>query len=262
VPIDVTHFSMVGFAFDPGSRNGLAQFIEKHSIGCQPIELTKSEAVCVLRDPSGGDLWIAARRRDDGGNEFVTLNPGFAGEGRAKVDVVGDNSDPEYAPFEIGVAARFSGEETPIVFDLADPSQAALTKRGASITVDLAAFSFKPEIYADAKAYDAAQAKTGGKIRFAPNFFIPTGSFFERAGGAMPNDAKRPTAYADFAGKVLKVGHRTNAADGRDFWWALVETYGNWTIDVVMDSSTVSTEPKVGSIIAGRFWLSGRVVSP
>jgi hypothetical protein len=258
MPADVSHFSMIGFASHMNSPGGLGELVDKHSGRCQPIQLTATDIVCVARDASGGDLWISVRRRADGQNEFITLNPGFAGEGRARIEIVAQNSDPEYLPFEVGVAARFSDQKTPVVFDLADPSQAALAKGGTSLTVDLAAFSFEPKVYSDEQSYLASQAKAN--VRLAPNFFIPSGSFFEKVGGAMPDDAKRPTAYADFAGKALKVSHRSNVTGGQDFWWALVETYEGATIDVVMDSSTLTKEPKVGSIISGRFWLSGRVV--
>ncbi len=100
------------------------------------------------------------------------------------------------------------------------------------------------------------------KAKFAPDYFVPSGMFFERVGGAMPDGAGRPIGFADFAGKVLKSELRTNAAGSGKFWWALVQTYGGSTVDVVMDPATVSSDPAVGSIVTGRFWLSARLVSP
>ena len=75
----------------------------------------------------------------------------------------------------------------------------------------------------------------------------------------MADGAKRPVAYADFAGTVLKAQSRTGA--GGNFWWVLVKTYTGQTVDVVIDPRNLSQELKAGSIITGRFWLSAHVVS-
>jgi hypothetical protein len=171
-----------------------------------------------------------------------------------------DASDPDDKPFEVRVSAHFDGDKSPIVLDLADPTEAPLWKPGSRLTVDVAAFSFQTDIYPDESSYYASQHKPNSKVQFAANYFIPSGSFFERVGGAMPDSAARPIAYADFAGKVLKCELRTNAIGGRSFWWAEVATYRDATFDVVMDPSTLKREPTVGSIIAGRFWLTARLV--
>ena len=209
-----------------------------------------------MRDPSGGELTIGLIRGAEGQAEFATLNPGFAGEGRARVEIVADVSDAEWTPFEVTVSARFAGEETPLVLDLADPEQADRLKPGAKVVVDIAAFGFEPAVYADEAAFGKSQAKA--KVRFASNFFIPIGLFAETVGGTLSADG-RPTAYADFAGKVLKAELRTNQAGSGRFWWALVETYGGATVDVVIDPRTIRRDPRPGSIVTGRFWLSARL---
>ncbi|HEY3950524.1 hypothetical protein [Phenylobacterium sp.] len=255
----VSHFSMVGFDFPIESSAEVGPWAGKFMRTCKATPLNPSDVLCIISDPSGADLRIALRRKGQAA-DIITINPGFSGEGRTSIEVVADNSDPDFAPFEIGVAARFAGEQTPLILDLADPTQAAAFKPGAKLTVDIAAFSFEPDVFPDEAAFYAAQTKANSKVRLAANYFIPSGSFFERAGGAMANDARRPVAYADFAGKVLKIGHRANVASGKhDFVWAVVQTYDGATLDVVMDTSTLRTEPKVGGIIAGRFWLSARV---
>ncbi len=259
MPADISHFSMVGFDFPTQSAAASGPWARKFLETCKVVTLDPNDLVCVVSDTSGGELRIALRKTGQTAS-IITMNPGFVGEGRTKVDIVAPNSDPDYAPFEVGVAARFAGEQTPLVVDLADPSQAAAAKPGQTVTFDIAAFSFQPDIFPDEAAFYAAQGKA--KVRLAAGFFIPSGMVFEKVGGAMPDAAKRPVAYADFAGKVLKVGQRANAAAGGRFWWMLVQTYGGATIDVVMDPATVKAEPKVGSIVTGRFWLSARVVQP
>jgi hypothetical protein len=46
---------------------------------------------------------------------------------------------------------------------------------------------------------------------------------------------------------------------GREFWWALVESYGG-IYDVVIDAELVEDAPRVGGVVNGTFWLSGRVL--
>jgi len=76
----------------------------------------------------------------------------------------------------------------------------------------------------------------------------------------MDDKNNRPTAYADFAGKVLKAELRTNENGQGKFWWAGVQTYNDATIDVLMDPRTVSIAPGPDAVISGRFWLTGRLV--
>jgi hypothetical protein len=146
------------------------------------------------------------------------------------------------------------------VFDLADPAEALRLKPGTKVPVSLSAFVFQPAVYADEAAYYAAQKKDGeDKPIFSANYFIPSGMF---ASGDAPKAAARPTAEALFAGKVLKAERRHNQAGGEDFVWALVETYGGATIDVVIDPRSLPVLPSVGSILDGDFWISGRIATP
>jgi hypothetical protein len=260
--VDASHFSMVGFAIDAGSQAAFIQAAQQQLSTCVLTDLSPQASVCVARDPSGAELTLALKRRPTGEAELVTMHPGFRGEGRAEVEVTADASDPDWAPFGVTLSARFAGEPTPIVLDLADPAQAKALKPGAAATVDIAAFSFRPAVYADEAAFALAQDRPGATVRFAPDYFIPSGMMFERVGGAMPDAATRPTAYADFAGKVLKAELKTNAAGGGRFWWALVRTYGGATVDVVIDPATVADPPAPGAIVSGRFWLSARLAPP
>lgn len=256
---DVTHFSMIGFPMD-GTNAGVNALVSKQISRCAPKPISEADIACAVHDNSGAEIWISLHKRPDGKTEFVTLNPAFAGEGRVKLHIDGDNSDPEWTPFEVSRAARFSGEATPIIFDLADPTQAAGTGPGTDVTVAISAFSYQPSLYEDATAYYAAQKKAGSKVLMGAESFIPSGMFFAKAGGAMPDDAKRPRAHADLAGTVVKAKLLTNAAGGAPFWSVLTKTYGGATVDIVIDPASIKVEPKPGNIITGRFWLSGRIV--
>lgn len=266
---DITHFSMIGFALDTHDGAALLRSAQTHLQAAEARELVRCEPalpgggtqICVIRDGSGAELWYGLRS-DDRGAEIITLNPAFVGESRMKLRVDADVSEPEWKPFEVTVSARFAGDEVPVVFDLADPQQATIAKAGTEVTVSMAAFSYEPNLYRDEKAYVAAQKKAGQKFTFAPNMYIPTGTFLEKVGGAMPDNAKLPTPYADFAGTILKASFKTSSAGGGQFWSLLVRTYADATVDVVIDPQSVKLEPKPGYIVQGRFWLTGHIVPP
>ena len=255
----LSHFTMVGFDVDISNATAFRISTSKYMQNCETIALDSTDTLCRIKDKSGAELWIGVRREGRDSFSLMSANPALAGTGKASVVIGGDVSDPAEKPFEISISAHFAGDKVPIVFDLADARDAATLKPGTKATVDIAAFSFEPYIFADEAAYAKSQA--GAKVRFAPNFFIPSGSFFESAGGTMPKDANNPQAYADFAGTVLQAELRTNAAGGSQYWWASVRTYADATFDVIMDPKTVKTDPKPGSIVSGRFWLSARVAA-
>lgn len=257
--MDVSHFSMAGFAIDVHNEAKMMKSAGTYLADCPLTQLTPSDSLCLIKDRSGGELRLAVRKTAAGALDLITLNPAFDGESRVAVEIAADASDPDWKPFEVAMSARFAGEETPLVFDLADPADAAWLKPGAKVTMKIAAFSYEPAVYANEAAYTKAQTATGTKAVFAPNFFIPTGMFLTSVGGAMPDGSSRPTPYADFAGAVLKSELRTNDTGKGRFWWALVRTYGGATVDVVIDPKSVRNEPKAGTIVTGRFWLSARL---
>jgi hypothetical protein len=248
---------MVGFPVEMTDA-GLARAMQTYLAGCTFSDLDPADVVCLVRDDSGAELRIALKKGTTGQAQVVSMDPAFAGQGRPPVEILSDVSDPAERPFELTFTARFSGVSTPLVFDLADPAEAAKLQPGAKVTIDITAFSFEPRVYADEAAFDRDQDKSA--VRLAANAFIPTGMLFERVGGAMPDGATRPVGYADFASKVLKAELRTNRAGSGRFWWALVQTYGGATFDVVADPNALHDAPKPGAIIAGRFWLSARLV--
>lgn len=256
MPADVSHFTMAGFDLQLKDGPVFARQMEAYARACTPETLSGADLVCVVRDPSGAEMWIGLKRQEQGELTIETVNPAFAGEGRLRIEVSGDASDPAWRPHEIAVAARFGGDQIPFVFDLADPRQAALARPGATVDVSLSGFSFDASVFKDEKSYYRNQGR--GKVVFAADFFMPSGMFSPEAGGTAGSE--RPTAYADFAGTVLKSELRTNQAGRGRFWWALVKTYGGATVDVLLDPATVKRRPRPGMVISGRFWLSGRLL--
>jgi hypothetical protein len=254
---DVSHFSMAGFPVAIADQQAFARQLEGFANQCDPEPMSEADLICVVRDPSGGEIWIGLRK-EAASTAMATVNPGFGGQGRARMEIVGTAAEEEYKPFEVTVTASLEG--VPVVFDLADPRQTKLLKPGSELTLSLAAFSFQPELFKDEMSYYAAQRKRKPAVAFAANYFIPSGTFNPEVGGAAGDEG--PAAYADFAGTVLKSELRTNGAGHGSFWWALVKTYGEMTVDVVLDPTTVKQALKPGMVVTGRFWLSGRVQTP
>lgn len=252
----VSHFSDIGFALDTSDEAGFGKSLAALTGRCALQTLDAQDGMCLIKDASGAELHVGLRRGGGGEWEIQTANPAFSGDGRAEVEIDADVSDAQYKPYEVTISAHFAGDRVPIVFELADPQAAAAFKPGTKVSIDIAAFSTAPEIFADAAAYAKSQAKE--KVSFAANYFIPTGMFFESAGGAMPDGSKQPAATADFAGTVLKAELRANAL-GNKFWWTPVKTYGGAVFDVVIDPASIETEPKPGAVVSGRFWLSARI---
>jgi len=256
---DVNHFTQAGFEIRATDPAAMSQSLQPHLERCVPQTLAGADLICLVSDPSGAELRIGLRKSANGQAEVVSLNPGFAGEGRAKARIVGDVSKPEGKPFEIAVSASFAGDEIPFVFDLADPRQSGQADRGKAVAVSLTGFSFDARVFKSVKDYYQAQKKDGAKTVFAANHFVPSGTFTAEMGGIA--EADRPTAYADFSGTVVKSQLRTNGAGGGRFWWALVRIYGDHTVDVVLDPAQVKLAPAPGTLVSGRFWLSGRLVA-
>ncbi len=90
-------------------------------------------------------------------------------------------------------------------------------------------------------------------MKFASQSFIPSGLF------KSPDDDSPPRAEAFFTGHVLEAERRTNALTEMDFIWCLVETLGG-VFDVVIDPQLLPEVPRVGGVIQGSFWLSGRIL--
>ena len=43
------------------------------------------------------------------------------------------------------------------------------------------------------------------------------------------------------------------------FYWLIIDTYGG-DIDIVADTNLLPTDPQIGGVVQGQFWLSGQIV--
>ncbi|MEM6494652.1 MAG: hypothetical protein AAF650_09765 [Pseudomonadota bacterium] len=244
-----SNFSSVGFDVETGDKEAFARSILAYAEDCEPIALDEDDTVCLREKDNGGQIWIGLRRVD-GAPQFVTANPAFIGKSAFPVRVVGVQSDPDWEPFEYRLAVTFSALEIPLLVELADPREAARFRDLAApvdLTLDVTAFAFNPEIFADEEAFIAAQERLGEDVQYAPDFFIPT--------GLLGDDT---SARASFGGEVLEA-ERVTTQDGSTHWRTLVRVQGGGTLNVVFDDVWPDLNPKPGQIISGAFWLSAQV---
>jgi len=244
-----SNFHSVGFDVDTGDQEAFTQSVIALTKDCEPILLDADDIVCRQQLSSGGQIWIGLREAGES-YDFITANPGFVGKSAFPVTVEGVEFDPDWAPFEYRLAVRFSDLTIPLLIALADPREAERFRdleQPAALTLDLTAFTFNPEIFADEEAFLEAQKRLGDDITYAADFFIPTGLFGDET-----------SARASFAGEILEAERITTGA-GTSHWRTLVKVQGGGTVNVVFDDIWPDLDPKPGQLISGAFWLSAQV---
>ncbi|NQX95095.1 MAG: hypothetical protein HRT64_09295 [Erythrobacter sp.] len=247
--LPTSNFHAVGFDVDVGDDDAFAQSVTALAQDCDAIALDEDDAVCLREKDNGGQIWIGLRKTKDG-FEFATANPGFVGRSAFPVRVEGLQSDPAWEPFEHRLAVTFSSYNIPLLVELTDPREAVRFRDLAEpldLTLDVTAFTFNPEIFADQAAFEAAQAKLGEDVAYTPDFFIPSGLMGDT-----------PSARATFGGTILEA-ERMTTTDGASHWRTLVQVQGGGTVNVVFDDIWPELNPKPGQLISGAFWLSAQV---
>ena len=95
-----------------------------------------------------------------------------------------------------------------------------------------------------------------GEPKMASKSFIPSGLF---SPDGKRDKMSRHDRFGIFAGEIKEFELKTNELSGEKFYWFLVETLGG-EVDVVADPKLIPNEPKIGGIVSGQFWLSGRLI--
>jgi hypothetical protein len=158
-----------------------------------------------------------------------------------------ENPDDANDPSVVADLVDVAGERvTPLVLKLEEGRIEPLP--GDVSHLAITAFSEALEVWADEGQYEKAQRRKVPKI--ASTAFIPVG-LFENASG-------RPQPYAFMTGIVRETEERTSSITNKPFTWALVETYGG-CFDVLATKKQVRRRLGIGSVIAGQFWLIGRL---
>lgn len=208
-------------------------------------------------DASGAEIYL----QGNFDQELVGFNPHFAGKSRRRVGLTRKiERDSSELDGGFHAWANPSGEdvktsgEYPFVFDVPDFRSVEIENFPAVADIQLTAFASNDfKIYDNEEDYYDSQES---EPKFASIFFIPSGLFdFEKENW---DENAPPRPIASFAGRIKEFDLRTNQLSGQNFYWLLVETLGGET-DVVADPKLVPSDPKIGGIVSGQFWLTGKI---
>lgn len=208
-----------------------------------------------FEDESGAQIYL----QTNAAQEIIGFNPAFMAESRRRVEIEGvvprDTSDLD-GGFRCTNKHEADGSEYPFVFDAPDFRVHDLVEFPVTRTIGLTAFASSDlEIYESPEKYRSA---TGDELDLADKSFIPSGLYsFTEAGEPVERDP--PQAHAIIAGRITEWQKRRNGFTGEEFYCFVVESFGGF-VDIVADPSLIKTDPVVGGIVKGSFWLSGKIV--
>jgi len=202
--------------------------------------------------PSGEQLWLQISPDGDA----MGMNAHFAGKSEVRVAVEARVRRPSHTPLDGTFLAwanppegAATGGEYPFAFDCPDAATHADLTLPVTLTAQVAAFAQQVSLWESAEAYAASEDGAASRM------FIPSGLVSPSGEPVTP-----PEPHALFAGHVLEADTRANAVSGAPYVWALVDTLGG-TFDVVIDPGLLPHVPRPGEVLAGWFWLSGRLLT-
>jgi hypothetical protein len=246
-----SHFSTIGLRV--GSEQEMFDLANRVGPGAEP---TRAPGGAYFRwaDPSGAELWLQVN--DD--NELLGMNPHFAGVSAVRVRLTArvetGSPSPLDGMFHGWADPADGGDEDgayPFLFDAPDARLHDGLALPAVVSVQVAAFAHEVEAFDSPEAHATSQ---GDGPKFASQSFIPSGLFNPQGADAAP-----PRAHAMITGHVLDAERRTNRLTGEPFYWCLADSYGG-VYDVVIDPELLPDLPKVGGVVSGSFWLTGRIL--
>jgi hypothetical protein len=248
-----SHFSSIGLPIK--SERDFIDYFKKTVQNGQSIK-TKFGTYLKWDVHDGVELWAQLSEQ----NEAIGLNPHYSGSSRMQVSLQSKNNQPNDTILDGGFYAflgdsdeNMMGEGIPFVFDA--PNFAVY--EGISLpqlaTVQIAAFAHEIAVFESETEYFDSQ---DSEMKFAAESFIPSGLF-------SPDGEANVflSAQAIFSGRILECQKKKNEFTCNNYWWIKVGLLGG-EIDVVSDVSLLESQSvKVGGIVTGSFWLSGKIIS-
>lgn len=209
-------------------------------------------------DESGAEIYLQGNFKQ----ELIGFNPHFAGKSRRKVGLT-KKIERDSSELDGGFHAWANPDEEkiidsgeyPFVFDVPDFRINEEIEIPKLCEIQLTAFASNDfQMFANEKDYYYSQKD---ETKMAAKSFIPSGMFLPDENAA-PIEPPRPIGI--FAGEIKEFELWTNKVSGVKFYSFLVETLGG-EVDVVADPKLIAGEPKVGGIVSGQFWLSGKILT-
>ncbi len=199
----------------------------------------------------GVEAWVQASLE----RQLSGCNPHYSGKGRVRVKINRVVAGP-HSPLDGSVQGWLIDPETsaeicPICVDLpAAAIDAPPISPPAIVWIQIAAFARQSFCFSD---YDAMKASTFPYANLASRAFIPSPS---SPAGSNEDEAK-PEAV--FCGEIRHYELKTNPLTRLQFHYFVVESLGG-TFDVVIDRESLNGTPRPDGVLAGAFYLAGRIV--
>ena len=210
-------------------------------------------------DESGAEIYLQGNEAQ----ELIGFNPHFAGKSRRKVGLT-QKIERDSSELDGGFYgwANSSGDdvenssEYPFVFDVPDFRTVEIEDLPVVKEIQLTAFASNDfKIFANEK--DFADL-TDSELNHSLQLFTVSGlSEFDETDQSIDMNLIRPIGM--ISGEIKEFEMRINKTSGEKFYWFLIETLGG-EIDLVCDPKFVTQEPKIGGIVSGHFWLSGKIL--
>ena len=121
-----------------------------------------------------------------------------------------------------------------------------------NVQIQLVAFAHNINYFATEQDFENSQQNTD--VQLASRLFIPTGLF---ANNQTPTASPQPLGM--ILGIIKSFEKRQNNLTQQTFYWLIIDTYGG-EIDIVADTNLLPTDPQIGGVVQGQFWLSGQIV--
>lgn len=246
-----SQFSALGFSVSSGED--LAALASRVAERADTIN-TREGQYLKWAPASGEQLWLQVKHNGDA----MGMNPHFEGKSSVRITVETPVSRTTHTPLDgtfLGWAnpgaSPDSGDRFPLVFDCPDAAVHEALEWPATVDAQIALFAQHLTVYDSAQAYESEQRMKG--LPFESRSFIPSGIVSPSGEPVIP-----PESHALIAGHVIEAGERINAVTGAGYWWALVDSVGG-TFDAVIDPELLDRPLRQGQVLAGWFWLSGRL---
>ena len=202
-----------------------------------------------LSTESGAELW-AQNTKDHQG---IGLHPAFNGECTIKVKARPFLESSRLSELDgyYDCLLITSDQDYPLLFESPNFYQTALDGNEIIAEAQVTAFAKEVKIFTD------EDEKNNDEIWgfWAVQSFVPSGKF--SPAGDDKSFEQHPRAI--FSGFIRKVELKTNEITGNKFYHLIVESLSA-SYDVVVDPVLLPIEPKIGNIMSGEFYLSGKIV--
>jgi len=158
----------------------------------------------------------------------------------------------EYLSGKAYVWNVYNGNDSlPVVLNMPDADLHHRLKKGNIINVQFACFSEELDLFDTKEEYYESQTS---EPKFSDEFFVPSGTF------NIGETPKKPTSHVMFSGCILSAEKRTNSHTLKNYYHFTVKCQ-EVIFDVLADTEFVMKEPKIGGVLSGSFWISGKIIS-